>query len=154
VRAPSVVRAPDEGLFVDVFAGEGFEYRTMELGDPARLVVDFRAGGGELDVPLPEAAHNTVLVDPRSGARTTDGALTVSGYSRNPEAMNALVLEGPEGRVLARKSVLGNDWTATWGYFEATLDVPGFSGEGTLRVGAGSARDGEFEGVAVPVTGG
>lgn len=145
-----VVRAPEDGLFVDVLAGEEFEYRTMELEDPARLVVDFRAADGELEVPPPKAAFNTVLVEPRSGAEV-GGALTVSGYSRNPEAMNTIFLEGPAGKILARKSVLGNDWTSTWGYFEATLDIPSFTGEGKLRVGAASARDGEFEGVEIPV---
>ena len=113
--------------------------------------MDFRrTGDGKLETPLPEVASNTVLVEPRSGARIAD-ALTVSGYSRNPEAMNTVILEGPEGEVLARKSVLANDWTSTWGFFEATLDSSGLSGEGTLRVGAGSARDGSFRGVEVLV---
>ena len=147
-----VVRAPDDGLFVDVLAGENFEYRTMELEDPARLVVDFRAADGEVEAPSPEAAFNTVLVEPRSGARIED-VLTVSGYSRNPEAMNTVLLEDAEGKILARKSVLSNDWASTWGYFEATLDVPGFTGKGKLRAGAGSARGGEFEGVEIPIVG-
>ena len=99
-----VVRAPDDGLFVDVLAGEDFEYRTMELENPGRLVIDFRAADGELEIPSPEAAFNTVLVEPRSGTHIED-VLTVSGYSRNPEAMNTVILEGAEGKVLARKSV-------------------------------------------------
>ena len=52
---------------------------------------------------------------------------------------------------MVRQTVESNDWSETWGYFEATLDLPPFGGEGTLRVGAESARDGGFEGVEIPV---
>jgi hypothetical protein len=44
-----VVRAPEGGKFVDFFARSAFLYRVLEVGDPARLVVDFKpaapAGG-------------------------------------------------------------------------------------------------------------
>jgi hypothetical protein len=52
---------------------------------------------------------------------------------------------------VARQIVESNDWSETWGYFDATLDLPPFSRRGTLRVEAESARDGTFEGVKVPV---
>ncbi len=52
---------------------------------------------------------------------------------------------------MARQTFQSNDYIETWGYFEATLDLPPFSGRGTLRVGAESARDGTFEGVEVPI---
>ena len=65
-----------------------------------------------------------------------------------------MVLTGSGGEVLVRQTVTGNDWSSTWGYFEATLDLPPFSGRGTLSVGTGSARDGSFEGVEIPVRGG
>jgi hypothetical protein len=55
---------------------------------------------------------------------------------------------------VVQQTVRSNDWASTWGYFEATLDLPSFSGKGTLRVGTESARDGNFEGVEVPVRGG
>jgi hypothetical protein len=93
-----------------------------------------------------------VLVEPRVGARVGD-TLTVSGYSRNFEASNSIALTDSGGRIVVRRTVLSNDWASTWGYFEATLDVPPFGGKGTLRVGARSARDGNFEGVEVPVKG-
>jgi hypothetical protein len=78
---------------------------------------------------------------------------TVSGYSRNPEATNTVTLRGPTGDVGASRVVQSNDWTATWGYFETTLDPPSLNRRATLQVGAGSARDGAFEGVKIPVKG-
>jgi hypothetical protein len=147
-----VVRAPEGGMFVDVFARKAFVYRVLELSDPARLVVDFKPGGKDLEVPLPAVGGNTVLVEPRADARIGD-PITVYGYSRNFEASNTIVLIDSDGEVVIRRTVLSNDWTSTWGYFEATLDLPPFSGKGTLRVGAKSARDGTFEGVEIPVRG-
>lgn len=147
-----VVRAPQGGMFVDIFAESAFTYRVIELSNPGRLVVDFKPSSASLDFPLPAEAANTVLEQPRSGARVGD-SLTVSGYSRNSEAMNMVILTDAQGETLVQETVLSNDWTSTWGYFETTLDVPPFSGEGTLKVGAQSARDGSFEGVEIPVYG-
>lgn len=148
-----VVRAPDGGVFVDVFSRSAFVYRVVELSGPARLVVDFRPTDTDLAYPLPVREGNTVLVRPREG-ELVDGSLAVSGYSRNFEAANTVILEGSDGEELLRETVPSNDWTETWGYFEATVDAPPFSGPGTLRVGAESSRDGGFEGVEVPVYGG
>lgn len=147
-----VVRAPEDGMFVDVFSGGAFTYRVVGLSDPARLVVDFKPSEEELGMPLPAEGGKTVLTQPRRGERV-EGPLTVSGYSRNFEANNTIILTDAEGEVLERRSVGGNDWSATWGYFEATLDPPAFSGKGTLRVGVENARDGSFEGVEIPVRG-
>jgi hypothetical protein len=147
-----VVRAPEGNIFVDVFARKDFVYRVLELSDPARLVVDFRPTGDPLGSPPPAVGGDTVLVEPRAGAAIGD-PLTLSGYSRNFEASNSIILTGPEGRVVARRTVLSNDWTSTWGYFEATLDLRPFTGKGALRVGAHSARDGSFRGVEIPVQG-
>jgi hypothetical protein len=147
-----VVRAPEGGMFVDVLARRAFTYRVLELSDPARLVVDFKPSGKPLHVPLPRAGGNTVLVEPRAGARI-HAPLTVSGYSRNFEASNAVVLVDSKGEVVVRQTVESNDWSETWGYFEATLDLQRFGKRGTLRVGTQSARDGTFEGVEVPIHG-
>jgi len=147
-----VVRAPEGGMFVDLCAGNSFRYRVIGVGDPARLVLDFRPGGAPLEVPPPARGGETVLVEPRRGARISD-PLIVSGYSRNFEAANTVTLTDAAGEVVARRTVLGNDWSSTWGYFEATLDLPAFSGKGTLRVGTASARDGSFTGVEIPVRG-
>jgi Immunoglobulin-like domain of bacterial spore germination len=145
-----VVRAPDGGVFVDYFARKAFLYRVLELQDPARLVVDFEPTGEALKAPLPAQGGNTVLLEPSPKALISD-PLTVSGYSRNPEATNTIILTGPHRKVLMRRTVRSNDWSHTWGYFEATLDLPPFSGKGTLKVGTGNARDGSFEGVEIPV---
>jgi hypothetical protein len=145
-----VVRAPEGGMFVDVFARESFAYRVLELSDPARLVVDFKPTGSPLKTRPPVVGGDTVVVEPRAGARIGD-PLTVCGYSRNFEASNTIVLTDPDGETVVRRTVLSNDWTSTWGYFEATLDLRPFTGKGTLRVGTESARDGTFEGVEVPV---
>jgi len=147
-----VVRAPEGGMFVDFFARKTFVYRMLELSNPARLVVDFKPGGEDLEAPLPAVGGNTVVVEPRAGARIED-PLTVCGYSRNFEASNTVLLTDSDGKVVIRRTVLSNDWTSTWGYFETTVEIPPFSGKGTLRVGVKSARDGSFEGVEMPVRG-
>ncbi len=153
VKGFHVVRAPEGGMFVDVTARRAFRYRTLELADPARLVVDFQTAGVPLKKPLPAVGGETVLVEPHSGARVSD-PLTVSGYSRNFEAANTIVLKDDGGKELVRETVTANDWSTTWGYFEATLDLPPFSGKGVLQVGTSGARDGSFEGVEIPVRGG
>ena len=150
LRSFHVVRAPDGGMLVDFFAREPFRYRVFGLQDPARLVVDFEPGGEVLTVPPPAKGGSTILLEPRPNSAISD-PLTVSGYSRNPEATNTITLTSPRGRVLARRTVRSNDWSHTWGYFEATIDLPPLSGRGTLKVGTGNTRDGTFEGVEVPI---
>jgi hypothetical protein len=145
-----VVRAPGGGLFVDLYAMGAFQYRVMELSEPGRLVVDFSPASVDLSFPIPVQAQRTVVFEPRTREAITS-PLEVSGYSRNPEASNNIVLVDADGSVLARSTVLSNDWLDTWGYFESTLEFPAFEGTATLRVGAESARDGSFEGAEVPV---
>lgn len=147
-----VVRGPDGGMFVDILASKAFTYRVIELENPARLVVDFKTSDMPLGMPLPAEGGKTVLTEPRSGARL-GSTVTISGYSRNFEAANTITLTNSKGKEIAHNTVQGNDWSTTWGYFEATLDLPPFSGTGTLRVGSQSARDGAFEGVKIPVRG-
>jgi hypothetical protein len=144
-----VVHAPEGGMFMDIFAREAFLYRVVELGDPARLVVDFKPKG-DLKAPLPAEGGDTVLVEPRPNAKISD-PLTVSGYSRNSEAADTITLLDSNGKVLVRRTVLGNDRGHTWGYFEATLDLPPFSGMGTLKVGTGNDHDRSFEGTQILV---
>jgi hypothetical protein len=145
-----VVRAPEGGMFVDIFTREAFLYRVVELGDPARLVVDFKPKG-DLKAPLPAEGGDTVLVEPRPHVSISD-PLTVNGYSRNPEAANTISLIDSDGNILVRRVVLSNDrGHHTWGYFEATLDLPSFSGKANLKVGTESAHNGSFEGTKIPV---
>jgi hypothetical protein len=147
-----VVRAPERGMFMDISARRAFAYRVIQLRDPARLVVDFEPAERSSKVIPPAAGGGTVLLEPHRRARI-DGPLTVSGYSRNFEASNTIILEDGRGKTVARQSVQANDWASTWGYFETTLHAPTFHGVGTLRVGVRSARDGTFEGVELPVRG-
>src|SRR5829696_760057 len=146
-----VVRAPGGGVFVDVFATGAFQYRVTELSDPGRLVLDYHPTNGDLRFPIPAQAKNTVLFEPRQ-REAIASPLRVSGYSRNFEASNTITLRASSGKVLSQRTVLSNDWTETWGYFEASLRFPAFEGRATLRVGSESPRDGSFEGVEVPVT--
>ena len=97
-----VVRAPEGGMFVDVLARKGFRYRVLELTGPSRLVVDLRPSGARRKESPPAAGGQTVLVEPRAGARISD-PLTVSGYSRNFEASNTIVLEDDKGKTLLRE---------------------------------------------------
>jgi hypothetical protein len=138
---------------VDVLARKGFRYRVLELSGPARLVVDLQSTGARPKESPPARDGETVLVEPRPGSRVSD-PITVSGYSRNFEAANTIVLKSDGGETLVRETVLANDWSSTWGYFEATLDLPPLPEKGTLSVGTESARDGSFEGVEIPVRGG
>jgi hypothetical protein len=145
-----VVRAPNSGMFVDIFATGAFQYRVMELSDPGRLVIDYRPANVSLGFPLPARSDRTVLFEPRESEAVTS-PLKVSGYSRNFEASNKILLVDPSGNVLAQSTVLSNDWLDAWGYFETSLEFPAFTGQATLQAGSESARDGSFEGVAAPV---
>jgi hypothetical protein len=146
-----VVRAPGGGMFVDIFATGAFQYRVTELSDPGRLVVDYRPASVDLSFPIPAQGEKTVLFQPRQGEAITS-PLRVSGYSRNLEASNTITLMDSNGNVLSQSTVLSNDWTETWGYFEAQLTFPAFQEQASLRAGSNSPRDGSFEGVEVPVT--
>lgn len=145
-----VVRAPEGGLFLDIYATGAFQYRVMEFAEPGRLIMDYRPASVELSFLLPAQAQKTVLFEPRAGEAVTS-PLKVSGYSRNAEASNTVALVDASGNVLARNTVLSNDWLDTWGYFETSLEIPAFEGEAILRAGGESPRDGSFEGVEVPV---
>ena len=145
-----VVRAPDGGMFMDIFATRAFQYRVTELSGSGRLVVDYRPANVDLSFPIPAQGKKAVLFEPRKGEAVTS-PLKVSGYSRNLEASNTITLRDSSGDVLSRRTVLSNDWAETWGYFEASLEFPAFEGRATLQVGSESPRDGTFEGVEVPV---
>ena len=148
-----VVRTPEGGLFVDVLAQKAFRYRVLELTERVRLVVDFRLAGAAPKEPPPTEGGETVLGEPRAGAEISDPR-TVSGYSRNFEASNTMVPPNERGKVLLRETVMANDWSSTWGYFESTLNLPSLPNKGTLKVGTENACDGSFEGVEISVRGG
>lgn len=144
-----VVRASDGSLFVDVFVPAEYQVRLQELRGPLRLAIDI-APGGEGTHTLPATARNSVLITPRPGA-TIQGTLTVSGYSRNFEANNVIILQDSEGNELVRSVANSTDYIETWGSFSATIAVPNRTGAGKLLVGDFDARNGKFEGVTIPV---
>ena len=146
-----VVRAPGGGMFVDLLAMGAFQYRVTELSDPGRLLIDYRPADVQLEFPLPAQAERTVLFEPRVGEAATN-PLRISGYSRNFEASNTVMLKDSSGDVLLQTTVLSNDWLDAWGYFEASLEIPAFEGQAVLQVGTESPRDGSFEGAEVPIT--
>ena len=146
-----VVRAPGGGMFVDLLATGAFQYRVTELSDPGRLLIDYRPADVELEFPLPAQAERTVLFEPRVGEAATN-PLRISGYSRNFEASNTVMLRDSSGDILLQTTVLSNDWLDAWGYFEASLEIPAFEGQAVLQVGTESPRDGSFEGAEVPIT--
>jgi hypothetical protein len=146
-----VVRAPGGGMFVDLLATGAFQYRVTELSDPGRLLIDYRPADVELEFPLPAQAERTVLFEPRVGEAATN-PLRISGYSRNFEASNTVMLRDSNGDALLQTTVLSNDWLDAWGYFEASLEIPAFEGQAVLQVGTESPRDGSFEGAEVPIT--
>ena len=146
-----VVRAPGGGMFVDLLAKGAFQYRVTELSDPGRLLIDYRPADVQLEFPLPAQAERTVLFEPRVGEAATN-PLRISGYSRNFEASNTVMLRDSSGDVLLQTTVLSNDWLDAWGYFEASLEIPAFEGQAVLQVGTESPRDGSFEGAEVPIT--
>lgn len=148
-----VVRAPNGGLFVDVFATGGFRYRVFGLDSPGRLVIDYQPSGSALGRPLPVRGRQVVVMEPRKG-ESVSSPLTVEGYARTFEGQVTVLLKNSNGDVIARKSTKANDWSSTWGYFRTTLGFRDFSGTGTLQVGSASAKTGQFEGVSVPVSGG
>ncbi len=144
-----VVRAPDGSLFVDVFIPAEYQVRVQEVRDPLRLVIDIAPGGDDTHI-LPATAKNTVLITPRPGA-TLQGTVTVSGYSRNFEANNVIILQDSAGKEIDRAIVTSSDYIEAWGYFSKELEIPAGTGTGTLLVGDFDAQDGKFEGVTIPV---
>ncbi len=144
-----VVRAPDGSLFVDVFIPAEYQVRLQELWDPLRLVVDVAPGGKETHI-LPATAKNMVLITPRPGA-TLQGTVTVSGYSRNFEANNVIILKDSAGKEIDRALVNSTDYVETWGFFSKEIAIPAGTGTGTLQVGDFDAQDGKFDGVTIPV---
>ncbi|MDE2929568.1 MAG: hypothetical protein OXQ27_01430 [Chloroflexota bacterium] len=75
----------------------------------------------------------------------------MSGYSRNFEANNVIVLQDSAGNELARAVTTSTDYLKTWGAFSTTIIVPNRTGTGSLLVGDFDAQDGSFKGLAIPV---
>jgi hypothetical protein len=146
-RSAYTVHSPDgRWIFVDLHLGEAAEAFVTTLDDPARVVVDLRPGGPALPAPAPRERH-VVLLEPRPGSATYP--LRVTGYARTFEANVVARLE-QNGRDVHEDFTTSTGYVDSWGYFQFTIP-DGPAGRVTLRVGDYSARDGTWEGIAVPL---
>lgn len=144
--AYSVIAPEGRHVYVDVHLGEAAEATVSTLGDPARVVVDLRPGGGP--VPGPAPSHRRVVVlEPRPGPATYP--LMVTGYARTFEA-NVVVRLERAGVDVYDDFTTASAWAEGWGHYSFTIP-DGPSGAVVLHVGEHSARDGSWEGVAVPL---
>jgi hypothetical protein len=144
-RAAYAMWSPD-GRWVDVdlhLASEA-EAHVAVLGDPARVVVDLRPGGGPVPPP-PATADRVVVLEPRPGDASYP--LTVTGYARTFEA-NVVARIEQEGRTAEETFTTATAWADAWGHYSITIQ-DGPRGPIVLHVGEYSARDGTWQGAAV-----
>ena len=147
-----VVRRPGEdGLFVDVLALTGFEYRVTELEEAGQLAVDFRRSPEGLTCPAVQG-EEIVVTQPCEAEEVAAGEpLAVEGYSRNPGGSLSVVLLSEEGDPIASETVRTEEGDA-WGYFESSVTAPtSYEGLATLRVVDQEPDDGVSVGAEVPV---
>jgi hypothetical protein len=133
--------------FVDIHLGDAAEAHVMLLQDPARVVVDLRGGGGPVP-SLAEVSQRVVVLQPRSAEASYP--LEVSGYARTFEANVVARLE-QDGAEVYEDFTTATAWVDAWGHYRFTIPS-GPRGRVTLHVGEHSARDGGWEGVAIPLT--
>jgi hypothetical protein len=143
-------------LVVDLYlTDEAGPVDVFYLNYPARVVLDVPVYP-ELENPYPEAAfgERVVVTQPREGYVVGPDLFTVTGYGRPFEAHGSWRIKDAEGEVVSEGSYRASDWLDAWGRFSFAVDYPAsMSGqEGALEVGEHSARDGDFEGVSVPLT--
>lgn len=146
-RAAYAVRAPEgRRVYVDLHLAAVAEAHVRLLEDPARVAVDLRPGGGPIPPPSTTDARVVVLA-PRPGPATYP--LGVTGYARTFEA-NVVARIERDGEEIAETFTTATAWADAWGHYEITFEE-GPSGPIELHVGEYSARDGTWEGVAVPL---
>lgn len=146
-RAAYAVWAPEgRWTFVDLHLAEPAEAHASVLRDPARVVIDLRPGGSDLG-EAPAIADRVVVLRPRAGSASYP--LTVTGYARTFEANVVARIEG-RGEEGVETFTTATAWVDAWGHYSLTIEE-GPLGAVVLRVGEHSARDGTWEGVAVPL---
>lgn len=146
-RAAYAVFSPEgRWVHVDVHLGGPAEVFVAALDEPARVVVDLRPNGGPVPEPAP-VANRVVVLEPRPGRTTYP--LTVTGYARTFEA-NVVVRLEQAGEDVYDDFTTATAWTDAWGHYSFTIRE-GPTGQVVLHVGEHSARDGSWEGVAVPL---
>ncbi|MFO7894190.1 MAG: Gmad2 immunoglobulin-like domain-containing protein [Longimicrobiales bacterium] len=146
-RAAYAVASPEgPWVYVDLHLGDAAEAAVSTLRDPARVVVDLRPGGGRVPPPAPSETRVVVLT-PRPGPATYP--LTVTGYARTFES-NVVVRLEREGQEVHEDFTTATAWLDAWGHYSFTI-ADGPAARVVLHVGEYSARDGTWEGVAVPL---
>lgn len=144
-----VVRAPDGGLFADVFATQAFRYRVTELSRSGQLAIDLRGVREGLDFP-PTTGDRVVVLQPRE-AEEVVSPLDVRGYARSFGGPVTVSLLDRGRDVIASETVRADGRVGTWGSFETTLEFSGYEGLATLRVGGRSPRDGSLAGTETEI---
>ncbi|WP_047866559.1 Gmad2 immunoglobulin-like domain-containing protein [Rubrobacter aplysinae] len=147
-----VVRQNAGWLYVDFFLTDAARsVNVFSLDDPGRIVVDATPGAVQL-LPSPTQANGTTVMAPRAGSAVGPGFL-VHGYGRPFEASGVWRIKDSSGQIVEQGRYTTADWTSTWGAYSFRPDYPAtLKGErGTLEVGSLSARDGSFDGAAVPL---
>lgn len=143
-RAAYAVWSPDgRWTYVDLHLADAAEAHVLLLGEPGRVVVDLRPGGGALPAP-PATTRRVVVLEPRPGRASYP--LTVTGYARTFEANVVARLEAPEA--VRDTFTTATAWVDAWGHYSMTFH-DGPTGTVELHVGEHSARDGTWEGAVV-----
>lgn len=146
-RAVYAVASPEgQWVYVDVHLGAAAEAAVVSLRDPARVVVDLRPGGERVPGPAP-TENRVVVLTPRPGAATYP--LEVTGYARTFES-NVVVRLERDGQDVYDDFTTATAWVDAWGHYSFTIPG-GPAARVVLHVGEHSARDGTWEGVAVPL---
>ncbi|MDP9440162.1 MAG: Gmad2 immunoglobulin-like domain-containing protein, partial [Actinomycetota bacterium] len=144
-----VVRDPDGGIFVDVFATQAFRYRATGLPGSGQLAIDLRGVREEVDFP-PATGDRAVVLQPRE-AEEVVSPLDVRGYARSFEGRMTVSLLDRGRDVISSETVRADERAETWGVFETTLEFSGYEGLATLRVGGRSPQDGSSVGTETEV---
>ncbi|CAA9465488.1 MAG: hypothetical protein AVDCRST_MAG12-262, partial [uncultured Rubrobacteraceae bacterium] len=144
-----VVRDPDGGMFVDVFATQAFRYRVTGLPESGQLAIDLRGVREGIDFP-PTTGDRAVVLQPRE-AEEVVSPLDVRGYARAFEGRMTVSLLDRGRDVISSETLRADKRAETWGVFETTLEFSGYEGLATLRVGGRSPEDGSFVGTETEV---
>ncbi len=141
-----VVRALDDGVFVDLHLSSPSLARAFVRNSPAALNLELQMGiqpfAGAATI-----AENVVVLEPSPGEET-DRTVEVSGYARTFEGA-VVVITTSDGESIGQTTQAA-DWIETWGEFQTSVQLP--VGPSSLFVGEEDPADGSLEGVTVVVT--
>ncbi len=146
-----VVRTESGSLAIDIHVtpGAAVALRAFAVDAPSRIVIDLRPDPEAAPVIGAVRAGTVVVLAPAPGPAETP--IVVSGYTRSFEAyVVARLYDDRETTALVEQSTIASDWAEMWGEFTITfVDPPHRSLQ--LFVGSESPRNGDLEGVWVPI---